>query len=68
MSRLEKFFRLVFAQAFNIDQPKGGYRLEDPKVIKEALQTELTRQEFADALGINKGSQFVEKVTFSIHI
>lgn len=64
LMRLEKFFKLVFAQAFAIDQPKGEEKLHDPGMIKEVINTELTRAEFASALGMESGSQFVEKVIF----
>jgi len=62
LHRLEKFFRIVFAQAFNIDKPSGSKDLLDPKTIREVIHTELTRVEFADSLGMNTKSQFVEKV------
>ena len=60
--KLEKFFKIVFAQAFNIDKPTGSTELIDPKLIREVIATELTKAEFADALGMRIDSKFVEKV------
>ncbi|OXA56851.1 Dual oxidase 2 [Folsomia candida] len=62
LRKLDKFFKLVFAQAFSIDQPKGEAELVDPKLIREVIRTELTKAEFANALGMESGSQFVEKM------
>lgn len=62
LRKLENFFKLVFAQAFSIDQPKGEAELVDPKLIREVIRTELTKAEFANALGMESGSQFVQKV------
>lgn len=36
----------------------------DPKLIREVINTELTKAEFADALGMKSTSEFVGKVSF----
>jgi hypothetical protein len=66
LQKLENFFKLVFAQAFSLDQPKGETELVDPKLIREVIKTELTQAEFASALRMETGSQFVQKVLIVI--
>jgi dual oxidase len=66
LAKLEKFFKVVFGQAFAIDQPKGEADLIDPELIREVIHTELTRAEFASALGMKSESQFVVKVRIII--
>lgn len=56
----------MFAHAFAIEQPKGKEKSLDAKIIKEVTQTELTKAEFADALGMQSTSSFVERVSFKI--
>lgn len=62
IKRLETFFKVVFAHAFAIEQPKGNEKMLDAKVIKEVFNTELTQTEFADALGMQATSTFVARV------
>ncbi|ODN05836.1 Dual oxidase 1, partial [Orchesella cincta] len=62
IARLETFFKVVFAHAFAIEQPKGNEKSLDAKVIKEVFRTELTQAEFAEALGMQSSSTFVERM------
>ncbi|CAL8138364.1 unnamed protein product [Orchesella dallaii] len=62
IARLETFFKVVFAHAFAIEQPKGNEKSLDAKVIKEVFRTELTQTEFAEALGMQSSSSFVERM------
>lgn len=62
IARLETFFKVVFAHAFAIEQPKGQQELLNAEVIKEVIKTELTQTEFADALGMQSTSSFVQRV------
>ncbi|XP_038639988.1 dual oxidase 2-like [Scyliorhinus canicula] len=60
---LDTFFRHVFAQVLEIDGSNAGdLDSELSKKAKETLKCELTRAEFADALGLKEGSMFVEQM------
>ncbi|XP_034943061.1 dual oxidase 2-like [Chelonus insularis] len=60
--KIEKFFRVVFAQAFNIAHSEDELLLIDSKVAKEVIYTELTLLEFAEALSMRVDSEFVKKI------
>uniref|UniRef100_A0A8D0BPC5 NAD(P)H oxidase (H2O2-forming) n=1 Tax=Salvator merianae TaxID=96440 RepID=A0A8D0BPC5_SALMN len=60
---LEIFFRHIFAQVLDIDRLDAGeLSLETSQNAKEALKCELSRAEFADALGLKPHSVFVESM------
>ncbi|XP_070541735.1 dual oxidase 2-like isoform X2 [Ptychodera flava] len=61
---LERFFRVAFAQAFNIEGVREGISSEvtTSKEAKEILTCELTKVEFAEALSLKPNSVFVEKM------
>ncbi|XP_007424741.1 dual oxidase 2 [Python bivittatus] len=60
---LEIFFRHSFAQVLNIDRLDAGeLSLETSQKAKEALKCELSRAEFADALGLKPQSVFVDSM------
>uniref|UniRef100_A0A8C6XMV9 NAD(P)H oxidase (H2O2-forming) n=1 Tax=Naja naja TaxID=35670 RepID=A0A8C6XMV9_NAJNA len=60
---LEIFFRHSFAQVLNIDRLDAGeLNLETSQKAKEALKCELSRAEFADALGLKSQSVFVDSM------
>lgn len=61
--QLEKFFKSVFSEAFDMDYDPD---LEDCGIetaqVKEMLQIELTKEEFAHALACKPDSEFVENM------
>ncbi|XP_048727888.2 dual oxidase-like [Ostrea edulis] len=61
--RLEKFFKSVFSEAFQMDY---DLNLEDDQLekqqTKEILETELTKEEFAQALAVKPNSEFLENM------
>ncbi|XP_061175902.1 dual oxidase-like [Saccostrea echinata] len=61
--RLEKFFKSVFSEAFQMDYDPN---LEDDQLERqqtnEILETELTKEEFAQALAVKPNSEFVENM------
>ncbi|XP_068882317.1 dual oxidase 2 [Aphelocoma coerulescens] len=60
---LETFFRHLFAQVLEIDRSDAGeLNLESSQKAREALTCELTRAEFAEALGLKDHSMFVESM------
>ncbi|XP_078388337.1 dual oxidase 2-like [Cetorhinus maximus] len=60
---LDTFFRRVFAQVLEIDRSDAGdFNTEISRKTKESLNCELTRVEFADALGLKYDSMFVEQM------
>ncbi|XP_042331568.1 dual oxidase 2 [Sceloporus undulatus] len=60
---LEIFFRQSFAQVLDIDRLDAGeLSLEGSQKAKEALKSELSRAEFADALGLKPQSVFVDSM------
>ncbi|XP_066491545.1 dual oxidase 2 [Tiliqua scincoides] len=60
---LEIFFRHLFAQVLDIDRLDAGeFSLETSQKVKEALKCELSRAEFADALGLKPQSVFVDSM------
>ncbi|XP_055518481.1 dual oxidase 1 [Leucoraja erinacea] len=60
---LDTFFRRVFAQVLEIDRSDAGdFNTEISRKTKESLNCELTRVEFADALGLKDDSMFVEQM------
>ncbi|XP_077174273.1 dual oxidase 2 [Paroedura picta] len=60
---LEIFFRHLFAQVLDIDKLDAGeFNLETSQKVKEALKCELSRAEFADALGLKPQSMFVDSM------
>ncbi|XP_072348918.1 dual oxidase 2 [Scyliorhinus torazame] len=60
---LDTFFRRVFAQVLEIDKSDAGdFNTEISRKMRESLNCELTRAEFADALGLKYDSMFVEQM------
>ncbi|XP_072881154.1 dual oxidase 2-like [Hemitrygon akajei] len=60
---LDTFFRRVFAQVLEIDgSDAGNFDYEISKKAKESLTCELTKTEFAEALGVKEDSMFVEQM------
>ncbi|XP_067829735.1 dual oxidase 2-like [Heptranchias perlo] len=60
---LDTFFRRVFAQVLEIDgSDAGDFDNETSKKAKESLKCELTRADFAGALGLKEDSMFVEQM------
>ncbi|XP_062926228.1 dual oxidase 2-like [Mobula hypostoma] len=60
---LDTFFRRVFAQVLDINRSDAGdFNTEISRKAKESLNCELTRIEFADALGLKDDSMFVEQM------
>uniref|UniRef100_A0A8C3VFM0 NAD(P)H oxidase (H2O2-forming) n=1 Tax=Catharus ustulatus TaxID=91951 RepID=A0A8C3VFM0_CATUS len=60
---LEIFFRHLFAQVLEIDRSDAGeLSFESSQKAKESLTCELSRAEFAEALGLKEDSTFVESM------
>ncbi|KFP81520.1 Dual oxidase 2 [Acanthisitta chloris] len=60
---LEIFFRHLFAQMLEIDRSDAGeLTFESSQKAKESLTCELSRAEFAEALGLKADSMFVESM------
>ncbi|XP_066525511.1 dual oxidase 1 [Hoplias malabaricus] len=60
---VETFFRQAFAKVLDIDRSDAGdLSGVSSKRTREALQCELTAEEFADALGLRPDSLFVESM------
>ncbi|NXM10532.1 DUOX2 oxidase, partial [Ploceus nigricollis] len=60
---LETFFRHLFAQVLEIDRCDAGeLSFESSQKAKESLTCELSRAEFAEALGLKEHSMFVESM------
>ncbi|XP_054024899.1 dual oxidase 2 [Dryobates pubescens] len=60
---LETFFRHLFAQVLDINRSDAGeLDLESSQKAKESLSCELSRAEFAEALGLKAHSMFVESM------
>ncbi|NWR41001.1 DUOX2 oxidase, partial [Regulus satrapa] len=60
---LETFFRHLFAQVLEIDRCDAGeLTFESSQKAKESLSCELSRAEFADALGLKEHAMFVESM------
>ncbi|XP_023790135.1 dual oxidase 2-like [Cyanistes caeruleus] len=60
---LETFFRHLFAQVLEIDRSDAGeLRFESSQKAKESLTCELSRAEFAEALGLKEHSMFVDSM------
>ncbi|XP_060115958.1 dual oxidase 2 [Heteronotia binoei] len=60
---LDLFFRHLFAQVLDIDRLDAGeLSMETSQKVKEALKCELSRAEFADALGLKPQSVFVDSM------
>ncbi|NXT47307.1 DUOX2 oxidase, partial [Pluvianellus socialis] len=60
---LETFFRHLFAQVLEIDKSDAGeLNFESSKKAKESLTCELSRAEFAEALGLKAHSMFVDSM------
>ncbi|XP_067931933.1 dual oxidase 1-like [Watersipora subatra] len=53
---LNSFFRNVFAQAFN----NSDMRSREPATNREIIEFEISKEEFADSLGMKANSRFVE--------
>ncbi|KAG8225393.1 hypothetical protein J437_LFUL004593 [Ladona fulva] len=60
--RLEMFFRVVFSQAFNITHSEEEILNLDSNAARDVIYTELTINEFADALSMKPSSEFVIKM------
>ncbi|NXF10271.1 DUOX2 oxidase, partial [Smithornis capensis] len=60
---LETFFRHLFAQVLEIDRSDAGeLNFESSQKARESLTCELSRAEFAEALGLKAQSMFVESM------
>ncbi|NXN80294.1 DUOX2 oxidase, partial [Bombycilla garrulus] len=60
---LDTFFRHLFAQVLEIDKSDAGeLSTESSQKAKESLTCELSRAEFAEALGLKDDSMFVESM------
>ncbi|CAH1797386.1 unnamed protein product [Owenia fusiformis] len=60
---VEKFFRVVFAQAFKIkDENRDDVTSLDAKAAKDVIDCELTKSEFAEALSMKASSTFIEQM------
>ncbi|NXX29411.1 DUOX2 oxidase, partial [Nicator chloris] len=60
---LETFFRHLFAQVLEIDRSDAGeLSFESSQKTKESLMCELSRAEFAEALGLKEHSMFVDSM------
>ncbi|NXU49545.1 DUOX2 oxidase, partial [Turnix velox] len=60
---LETFFRHLFAQVLEIDKSDAGeLNFESSQKAKESLMCELSRAEFAEALGLKAHSMFVDSM------
>uniref|UniRef100_A0A8C3JAD8 NAD(P)H oxidase (H2O2-forming) n=1 Tax=Calidris pygmaea TaxID=425635 RepID=A0A8C3JAD8_9CHAR len=60
---LETFFRHLFAQVLEIDESDAGeLNFESSQKAKESLTCELSRAEFAEALGLKAHSMFVDSM------
>ncbi|NXG07616.1 DUOX2 oxidase, partial [Sakesphorus luctuosus] len=60
---LETFFRHLFAQVLEIDRSDAGeLNFESSQKARESLTCELSRAEFAEALGLKAHSMFVESM------
>uniref|UniRef100_A0A8C5UCB1 NAD(P)H oxidase (H2O2-forming) n=1 Tax=Malurus cyaneus samueli TaxID=2593467 RepID=A0A8C5UCB1_9PASS len=60
---LETFFRHLFAQVLDIDRSDAGeLSFESSQKTRESLMCELTRAEFAEALGLKAHSMFVDSM------
>ncbi|KFO80860.1 Dual oxidase 2 [Cuculus canorus] len=60
---LETFFRHLFAQVLEIDRSNAGeLNFESSQKAKESLTCELSRAEFAEALGLKAHSVFVDSM------
>lgn len=61
--RLEKFFKSVFSEAFQMEyDPHLEEDQLEKQQTKEILETELTKEEFAQALAVKPNSDFVENM------
>ncbi|XP_010190709.1 PREDICTED: dual oxidase 1-like, partial [Mesitornis unicolor] len=60
---LETFFRHLFAQVLEIDKSNAGeLNFESSQTAKDSLTCELSRAEFAEALGLKAHSMFVDSM------
>lgn len=59
---LEKFFKTIFKEAFQMDYDPAldSAQLDMKKQSKEILEVELSKEEFAEAIGVKASSDFVE--------
>ncbi|XP_078588866.1 dual oxidase 2-like isoform X3 [Branchiostoma floridae x Branchiostoma japonicum] len=60
--QLEKFFRIIFAQAFKEEKAREDISTYNSKDAKDVLTCELTRAEFAESLSMKPDSLFVEQM------
>ncbi|GFT66944.1 hypothetical protein NPIL_295941 [Nephila pilipes] len=60
--QLEKFFRVVFAQAFAIEHDRNELCDIDCNQLKEIVKMELTAYEFAEALSLRPDASFVKQM------
>ncbi|XP_019635682.1 PREDICTED: dual oxidase 2-like [Branchiostoma belcheri] len=60
--QLEKFFRIIFAQAFKEEKAREDISSFDSRDAKDVLTCELTRAEFAESLSMKPESLFVEQM------
>lgn len=59
---LEKFFRVVFAQAFSIEHDQNELLNLDSNQAREIINTELTAYEFAETLSLRPDAVFVKQM------
>uniref|UniRef100_A0A4W3IEX4 NAD(P)H oxidase (H2O2-forming) n=1 Tax=Callorhinchus milii TaxID=7868 RepID=A0A4W3IEX4_CALMI len=63
LKTLDTFFRHVFAQILDIDKSDAGDFDNEASIrAKDSLECELTRTEFADALGLKEDSSFMNQM------
>ncbi|KAG8180699.1 hypothetical protein JTE90_005796 [Oedothorax gibbosus] len=60
--QLEKFFRVVFAQAFAIEHDRNELADIDCNQLKDIVRLELTAYEFAEALSLRPDALFVKQM------
>ncbi|XP_052805242.1 dual oxidase-like isoform X3 [Mya arenaria] len=60
---LERFFKIVFSEAFQMDyDPTLDQEEVETRQTRDILEIELTREEFATALAMKSNSEFVENM------
>ncbi|CAH0562068.1 unnamed protein product [Brassicogethes aeneus] len=60
--KVEMFFRVVFAQAFNIQHSSKELLKMDSNVARDIINIELTLLEFAESLQMKPSNEFVQKL------
>ncbi|XP_043487025.1 dual oxidase-like [Polistes fuscatus] len=60
--KIEKFFRVVFAQAFHIVHTEDEILQIGSNIAKEVIYTELAITEFAESLSMRPDAEFIKKI------